>query len=626
MKKGFLVAALILFISLAADGEGLAAYRLLNIRKWSAPDYTRVVLDLDGPPTYEIQSAANSSILILHLSKLILPQGPQEVPIEDRVIHKVKLDPGDRARITFFLSQPAKWKVFALKPDPERPDRLVIDVFRPDIESKEKVEKSFGQGTKDQKAIPGKIEEPPRRAEEPRKIAEPPQKVEEPLPKISEPAQKIAESPQKMAELSRKIPEPPPKIAEPPRMIEEPPRKIAEPPRTVSPEKPQEKEIAPARAIPTLSKLVDIRQWSAPDHTRVVIDLDGPPDYEILPSADPLIYTLTLRGVTLPKGGKEISVVDQVIQKMKVETVGREEARLTLILVKPGRLDVFLLKPFEDKPDRLVIDVSRPDLEEREKVERQVSRELRAKKKRIIVLDPGHGGDDPGATGPKGTMEKDVVLALAQRLQKSLDATGEVRAFLTRRGDYFVPLQDRVKIAQEYGADLFISIHANGNRSRQIRGTSLYCLSLKGASDTATQLLAQKENASDMMGGISAASAQKDLDSILLDLEQTQSINNSLHLGGMVLRELGRINQIQFSQPHQAGFVVLKAPEYPAVLVETAYITHPVEELLLRKKSFQDKLCEAITAAVKSFIPFLAVKEGGSAAEPGEMQRGKRGG
>jgi N-acetylmuramoyl-L-alanine amidase len=129
-----------------------------------------------------------------------------------------------------------------------------------------------------------------------------------------------------------------------------------------------------------------------------------------------------------------------------------------------------------------------------------------------------------------------------------------------------------------------------------------------------------------MMGGISAASAQKDLDSILLDLEQTQSINHSLHLGGMVLRELGRINQIQFSQPHQAGFAVLKAPEYPAVLVETAYITHPVEELLLRKKSFQDKLCEAITTAVKSFIPFLAVKEGGSVAEPGEIQRGKRGG
>jgi len=590
MKKGLLVAALILFIALVVDGEGFAAYRLLNIRKWSAPEYTRVVLDLDGPPDYEMQSAANSSVLVIHLSKLFLPQGSQEVPIEDRVIRKIKLEPGDRARVIFFLYQPTTWKVFTLKPDSGRPDRLVIDVFKPGTESKEKVEKTSGPGIKGQEAAPGRIEEPSKRIGEPRQAEESPQKIEEPLPKVSEPHQKTGE-----------------------------------PLRAVSPEEPRPKEIAPPSPVPALAKFLDIRQWSAPDHTRVVIDLDGSPNYEVLPSTDPLIYTLILRGVMLPKGGKEIVVADPVIQKMKVETAGREEAKVTLVMVKSSRLDVFLLKPFEDKPDRLVIDVSRPDLEEKEKVERQVSRELKAKKKRIIVLDPGHGGDDPGAIGPRKTMEKDIVLALAMSLQKSLDATGEVRAFLTRRGDYFVPLQDRVKIAQEYGADLFISLHTNGSRSRQTRGTSLYCLSLKGASDTATQLLAQRENASDMMGGISAASAQKDLDSILLDLEQTQSINNSLHLGGMVLRELGRINRIQFSQPHQAGFAVLKAPEYPAVLVETAYITHPIEEMLLRQKSFQDKLCQAITAAVKNFIPLLAIKEEEPASESGRVQRGKTG-
>ncbi len=626
MKKGLLVAALILFMALATDGEGIAASRLLNIRKWSAPDYTRVVLDLDSPPTYEIQPAANSSILILYISKLVLPQGPQEVPIEDRVIRKVKLEPGARARITFFLYQPARWKVFTLKPDSERPDRLVIDVFKPAVGPKEEVGTPLPQEAKNQKGSPGRTEEPSTRIGEPRRVAEPAQKVEKSLPIMPELPQKTAEPSQKMAELPRKITEPPPKIAEPPRMIGEPPRKIEEPLRAVSPEEPRPKEIDTSRPVAAPAELLDIREWSAPDHSRVVIDLDGAPNYEVLPSADPLIYTLILRGVTLPKGGKEIAVADPVIQRLKVEIVGREEAKLTLIMVKPSRLDVFLLKPFEDKPDRLVIDVSRPDLEEKEKVERQISRELKAKRKRIIVLDPGHGGDDPGAIGPRKTMEKDIVLALAKSLQKSLDATGEVRAFLTRRGDYFVPLQDRVKIAQEYGADLFISLHTNGSRSRQTRGTSLYCLSIKGASDTATQLLAQKENASDMIGGISAASAQKDLDSILLDLEQTQSINDSLHLGGMVLRELGNINQIQFSQPHQAGFAVLKAPEYPAILVETAYITHPVEEMLLRQKSFQDRLCRAIISAVKSFIPLLAIKEGGSTAEPGGRLRGKTGG
>jgi N-acetylmuramoyl-L-alanine amidase len=294
--------------------------------------------------------------------------------------------------------------------------------------------------------------------------------------------------------------------------------------------------------------------------------------------------------------------------------------------VKPGRLEVFLLKPVEDKPDRLVIDVSRPDLEEKEKEQRQFTRELKAKKKRIVVVDPGHGGDDPGAIGPRKTLEKDIVLALAQNLQKALDSTGEVRAFLTRRGDYFVPLQDRVKIAQEYGADLFISLHCNGSRSRQTRGTSIYCLSPKGASDMATQLLAQKENSSDLVGGTSLPPTQKDLNTILLDLEQTHAINESLQLGGLALNEFGRINQIQFTQPRQAGFAVLKAPEFPSILVETAYITNPTEEIMLRKKSFQDRICQSIIAAVKRYIPLLSAKEGSPGGDSFGGPSKKRGG
>jgi N-acetylmuramoyl-L-alanine amidase len=358
----------------------------------------------------------------------------------------------------------------------------------------------------------------------------------------------------------------------------------------------------------------------------VVADLEGAPGYEILFQTDPLVFTLQLRGILLPKGSQEVLVGDPVIRKMKVEPEGRNEAKLSLFLIKPGRLDVFLLKPFEDKPDRLVIDVSRPDLEEKEKEQRQFTRELKAKKKRIVVIDPGHGGDDPGAIGPRKTLEKDIVLALAQNLQKTLDATGEIRAFLTRRGDYFIPLNDRVKMAQEYGADLFISLHANGSRSRQTKGSSIYCLSLKGASDKATQLLAQKENASDMVGGTSLAPVQKDLDTILLDLEQTHAINESLQLGGLALNELGRINHIQFSQPRQAGFAVLKSPEFPSILVETAYITHPTEEMLLRKRNFQDRLCQAITAAVKRYIPILSAKEAKPTGDSWERPAKKKGG
>jgi len=356
------------------------------------------------------------------------------------------------------------------------------------------------------------------------------------------------------------------------------------------------------------SELLDIRHWSAPDHTRVVIDLDRSPAYEVPTPADPLILSVYLRGV-LPGRKQEVSINDRIISKMRVEPVGAEGVQVALILIRPARWNIFVLKRYLDKPDRLVIDVFRPDLEEKEKAERQVSQELKGKKTKIVVLDPGHGGEDPGAIGPRGIREKDIALALAKRLQKSLDQTEEVKAFLTRRGDYFISLNDRIRIAQEYGADLFISLHTNGSSKRQTRGTSIYCLSLKGASDKAAQLLAQKENASDMVGGISLTSQRRDLDSILLDLEQTHTINESLHLGGLALSALSRVNVLQFTKPRQAGFAVLKAPNIPSILVEAAYVTHPVEERFLEREGFHLSFTQAVVSAVKKFIPLLARKE-----------------
>ncbi len=381
-----------------------------------------------------------------------------------------------------------------------------------------------------------------------------------------------------------------------------------------------------AAEAPANSRLLDIRQWTAPDHTRVVIDLDGPPAYEIPAPADPLILTVNLPKVILPEGGREIWVNDRVIRKIQVQPGATEGAEVTLSLVRPVRGNVFALKPYLDKPDRLVIDVSRPDLEEKEKADRQVSQKLKSKRTRIVVVDPGHGGEDPGAIGAGRTREKDIVLAIARNLQKALEESGDVRAFLTRRGDYFVSLEDRIKVAQEYGADLFISLHANASRKREARGSSVYCLSLKGASDKATELLAQKENASDMVGGISMPPRERDLDSILLDLEQTHTINESLNLGGLALSELSRINSIQFTQPREAGFRVLQAPSIPSILVEAAYITNPVEERFLRQERFQLKLIQAIVTAVKKFMPLLAVKEESGGLEPVRGKGQKRGG
>ncbi|MCX5910263.1 MAG: N-acetylmuramoyl-L-alanine amidase [Deltaproteobacteria bacterium] len=373
------------------------------------------------------------------------------------------------------------------------------------------------------------------------------------------------------------------------------------------------------------AKVLEIRHWTAPDHTRVVIDLEGSPTYEVPPADDPLLLRIYLSGAELVKGRREIPVNDRVVRQMRVEPRGGAGAELILSLVKPARWNIFVLKPYMDKPDRVVIDVFRPDLEEKEKAARQVIQELKARRKQIVLLDPGHGGEDPGAIGPRGTREKDIVLALGTSLQKELDRSGEIRAFLTRRGDYFVTLDERVKIAKEYGADLLVSLHANGNKQPRVRGTSVYCLSLKGASDQATQTLAQKENASDMVGGASLPQQKADLDSILLDLEMTHTINESLHLGGLALSELQRVNSIQFFQPKQAGFRVLKGSGIPAILIEVAYVTNPTEEKLLRKKSFQKEITQAIYAALKKFLPRLTAREEESGGGKGaESQKGEK--
>jgi N-acetylmuramoyl-L-alanine amidase len=259
----------------------------------------------------------------------------------------------------------------------------------------------------------------------------------------------------------------------------------------------------------------------------------------------------------------------------------------------------------------LVIDLVRPDLEVKERDTRREVRRLKNQKIRIVVIDPGHGGEDPGTIGARGTKEKDIVLELGNKIRKFLDQEQGTRAFLTRQGDYFIPLTERVRIAREYGADLFVSLHCNGHPKRQLRGTSVYCLSLKGASDVAARLLAERENASDLMGGVSEQGIPgRVLDSILLDLQQTNVINTSLRLGGMALGELRGVNPIQCTRPREAEFAVLKAPDFPAILVECAYLTHPKEEFLLKNAQFQNRLARALAASVKKFLPLLTIQEG----------------
>ncbi len=219
-----------------------------------------------------------------------------------------------------------------------------------------------------------------------------------------------------------------------------------------------------------------------------------------------------------------------------------------------------------------------------------------------IALDPGHGGEDPGASGRSGSREKDVVLAIAKRLKKKIEDIPNMRVMLTRDGDFFVPLQTRVAKARSVQADLFVSIHADAFVEPRARGSSVFVLSEKGASSTAARWLAQKENDADLIGGVNINTQDKHLASVLLDLSTTAQINDSIKLGKVVLKEIGGINRLHKNSVEQAGFAVLKAPDIPSILIETAFISNPEEEAKLTNEAYQDELAEAIVRGIKKYF------------------------
>ena len=221
-----------------------------------------------------------------------------------------------------------------------------------------------------------------------------------------------------------------------------------------------------------------------------------------------------------------------------------------------------------------------------------------------IALDPGHGGEDPGATGTTGVHEKDIVLAVAKRLKAKLEDLPNTRVMLTRDADFFVPLGQRVEKARKVQADLFVSIHADAFVERTARGSSVFVLSEKGASSSAARWLANDQNKADLIGGVNLGSHDKQLASVLIDLSQTAQINDSMKLGKAVLTEIGGINRLHRGVVEQAGFAVLKAPDIPSILVETAFISNPDEEARLKDDAYQNQLADAITKGIKRYFAY----------------------
>jgi N-acetylmuramoyl-L-alanine amidase len=361
------------------------------------------------------------------------------------------------------------------------------------------------------------------------------------------------------------------------------------------------------RPCVVLAALVtDVRLWSAPDHSRVVIDLTESVQYESFSLETPPQFHLELKGAFLYTPKRELEVKDPFLSKMSLMELEKGRVKLVLHQKKPLHVNVFTLKPYEEKTYRLVIDLVDIVQEKKETEERQKQKAIKPKGTRIVVIDPGHGGEDPGAIGPRKTMEKEIVLKVGEKVVHLLNQNKGIQAFLTRKGDYFIPLEKRTDIAREYGADLFISLHTDGSFNPQARGSSVYCLSTTGATDQAAKTLADKENLSNILGGAFSKptdlSKDPNLNQILLDLRQNDTMRDSIQFAGTLLKDLKEINPLKYPSYREANFIVLRAPDIPSVLVEMAYITNKEDERLLNRGEFQEKMAKAITTSIKKSL------------------------
>ncbi|HLI18698.1 MAG TPA: N-acetylmuramoyl-L-alanine amidase [Rhodanobacteraceae bacterium] len=345
-----------------------------------------------------------------------------------------------------------------------------------------------------------------------------------------------------------------------------------------------------------------VRIWSGPDNTRVVFELSAPVDYRLFQLSKPDRVVVDLDNGVFGNGvgakpGKG------AIKDMRI---GRYQgkARIVLDLDKPAHPKSFLLNPTAQYGYRLVIDLGTPDTKPSQIV-RTIDSDIAHGKPRpvVIAVDAGHGGDDPGARGQGGTLEKTVTLEIAKDLAKLIDAQPGMHAVLTRKGDYYVPLQKRFEIAREHKADLFVSIHANSCPDYcSARGASVWVLDTHGKQSEAGRWLARSENASDLIGGVSLDDKSHMLASVLLDLSQGASMHAAHEVGGDVLDALGKIGPLYRNTVQGANFVVLRSPDVPSILVETAFISNRQDEHRLDSRTDREQLAKAILNGVEQYF------------------------
>jgi N-acetylmuramoyl-L-alanine amidase len=354
------------------------------------------------------------------------------------------------------------------------------------------------------------------------------------------------------------------------------------------------------------------RLWPSPDYTRLTLEAPQPVAYKYFSLANPERLVIDLEGVesgpALDALVTQLAADDPYIAAIRVGMNRPGVMRLVLDLKRACKPSVFALQPLAQYGHRLVVDLHAPDAAPQAAVPATdpltPARPAVPQYARLITvaIDAGHGGEDPGAIGASGSREKDITLALAKKLKQKLDAQENMRAVLVRDGDYFVPLSQRVGKARAAKADLFLSIHADAFIKPHARGSSVFALSESGATSTAARWLAKKENDADLIGGVNIDVKDPFLKRTLIDLSQTATINDSLKLGRAVLKEIGGVNTLHKNHVEQAGFAVLKAPDIPSILVETAFISNPEEERRLNDADYQDKLVDAIVDGIRTYF------------------------
>jgi N-acetylmuramoyl-L-alanine amidase len=352
--------------------------------------------------------------------------------------------------------------------------------------------------------------------------------------------------------------------------------------------------VVPARAVEVRA----VRLWASPEGTQVVLELSGSAKHSLLMLKNPDRVVLDVSAAHLAATAQKPPAAG-VVKEVRMARRPSGELRVVLDLTRPIRAKSFLATPNDRYGYRLVVDLGgavAADAPIKAEHARPEARDL------IIAIDAGHGGEDPGAIGMHGTREKDVTLAIARALERYIDAEPGMRAVLTRNGDYFVPLRDRMRRARAQQADLFVSIHADSIRDRAVDGSSVYILSQRGATSEAARWLAERENAADLIGGVSLEDKGDLLASVLLDLSQTASLSASETAAEHVLHQLNLVGEVRKPLVQQAGFMVLKSPDIPSMLVETAYISNPAEEQRLRGVAHQGKLAAAIHQGLKEYF------------------------